>query len=265
MDKPDFKIILISLVLIIGFPFMVKGLDSLPSITIYPKRLSFSYGIGSFAMKDHFFSIQKYSGKMPVTSLEWMCPHKNHGFRIGVEFKSSDDIKNHSLSTAVSQFSFYQDYLYPIGSIGLFKKDVGVFIGPSFDMYFYYNQQQFAESGIYFDFSFLMLISAATDVYFNMPLNEKWKIEGNLRQSILSLGIQMPEVFIEQDSEAGTTVKFLNPINGLRTNFDFGVRYFFLKRLSVGISYGLEITNVSIRKQLTSVSDQFIAGVSLNF
>jgi len=133
------------------------------------------------------------------------------------------------------------------------------------DIYFYYNQQQFAESGIYFDFSFIVLISAATDVYLNMPISEKWHIESNLRTSILSLGIQMPEVMVEDGNETGSTAKLLTPYKGFKTSFDIGTRYHVVKRLSVGLAYRLELSNITIRQRASTVSDNLVGTIAFHF
>lgn len=231
----------------------------------FPRSISFSYGIGSFAVKDHFFSYQKYTGSMPTISLEWMQPHDRYGYRMGFEYLQSDDIQNHTISATVTQFSFYQDFLYSLGKFSLFKKDVYAYLGPSVDYYFYYNQQKFAGTGIYFDFSFLTTIAAAADVYLNMPIGKRWNLETNLRLNILSLGLQMPEIMLDVGEEAGTTIKLLTPFNGLKTNFDIGSRFLIVKWLSVRLVYRLEITNITIRKQVSTVSDNLIGTLVIQF
>ncbi len=256
-------ITIITFCLLLSFPSY--GQDTISPMSVYPKSISFTYGIGNYTVRDYFFSDQKYIGNMPLISFEWMQPHDRYGYRMGLEFRKSEDIKNYTMPASITQFSLYQDFLYSLGNFRLFKKPVYAYLGPSLDFYFYYNQQQFAESGIYFDLSFVTLLSTATDAYFIMEINKRWMIESNLRLNLLSLGIQMPEVMVEEGKEAGTTIKFLSPLNGLRTNFDISGRFFIIKRLSLSLAYRLELTNINIRERVNTVSDNVIGTIAYNF
>jgi hypothetical protein len=259
------RIRIIALIVTVAINLPAFGQDSVSAMQAYPKCISLIYGYGSFAVKDYFFSQNTYTGNLPLFSLEWMQPHDRYGYRMGFEFRSSDDIKNHTMTASVTQFSFYQDFLYSIGSFRLFKKNVYAYVGPSLDIYFYYNQQKFSGTGIYFDFSFVTLISAAADVYLNMPIGKRWLVESNLRLSLLSLGLQMPEVMVDEGQEAGATVKLLTPFKGLKTSFDISGRFFIINRLSIGLGYRLEVSNVIIRERVFTLSDNLIGTITFHF
>jgi len=241
------------------------GQDTITPKKAFPKNISISYGIGAFAMKDYFFSEQKYTGSMPYFSMEWMQPHDRYGYRMGFGFRKANDIKNYTMPATITQFSFYQDFLYSLGKFRLFKKDVYTYLGPSFDFYFFNNQQQFTDNAFYFEFSFLGMLSAAADVYFNLPLSRKWQLESNLRLNILSIAIQMPEVVVDEGKDAGATIKLLTPFKGLKTSFDLGGRFFIIKRLSVSLAYRMELTNVTVRKRVVTVSDNVVGTLAFHF
>ena len=244
---------------------LANGQDSISLQEKYPRNISFTYGIGSFSVKDYYFSEQKYAGNMPFISLEWMQPHDRYGYRMGFDFQKSNEIENYTMTATVSQFSFYQDFLYTIGKFRLFKNDVYTYVGPSVDYFFYYNQQNFSGSGIYFDFSFVTMISAAVDLYLNMPLGSRWFIECNLRFSILSLGLQMPEVMLDEGEEPGTTVKLLTPFNGLKTSFDIGGGFMITKWLSFSLAYRGAFSNIIIRERVSAASDNLIGTIAFHF
>lgn len=244
---------------------MVNGQDSDTLRSNYPKSISITYGMGSFSVKDYYFSEQKYSGNMPFISLEWMQPHDRYGYRMGFDFQKSNEIENYTMTATVSQFSFYQDFLYSIGKFRLFKNDVYTFLGPSVDYFFYYNQQKFAGTGIYFDFSFVTMISAAADLYLNMPLGKRWFVEANIRFSVLSLGLQMPDVMLDEGEEPGTTVKLLTPFNGLKTSLDIGGGFMITEWLSFRLAYRGAFSNIIIRERVSTASDNLIGTIAFHF
>ena len=239
--------------------------DSDTGTSVFPQYISGSFGTGMFSVKDYYFSDQKYSGSMPAISFQWMRRHKNYGYRMGFDFSNSDRISNYTMPATVTRFSLYQDFLYSLGRFRLFNKDVFVFLGPSTDIYFYFNQQQFAESGIYFDFSFLAMISACADAFFVIPVGKRLSVESNLGLNVFSLGIQMPEVVVDNNEEAESAMKLLTVFNGLKSGFDFGVRYHILNRLSVRIAYDLKISNVTVRKKILTVYDNFAGSIAYHF
>jgi len=244
---------------------LVNGQDSVSPLHAYPKKISVTFGAGYYSVKDYYFSDQKYTGTMPFIALEWMQPHDRYGYRMGLDFQKSDAIENYTMAATVTQFSLYQDFLYPIGKFILFKKDVYMFLGPSVDYYFYYNQQKFAGTGIYFDFSFVTMISAAADFYLHMPIGKRWFAEANIRFSVLSLGLQMPDVMIDKGEEPGTTIKLLTPFSGLKTNFSIGGGFMITKWLSLSVAYQGGYTNIIIRERVITASDILTGSIAFHF
>jgi hypothetical protein len=140
-----------------------------------------------------------------------------------------------------------------------------MFLGPSVDYYFYYNQQKFAGTGIYFDFSFVTMISAAADFYLQMPVGKRWFIEANIRFSILSLGLQMPDVMLDEGEEPGTTVKLLTPFSGLKTSLNISGGFMITTWLSFRIAYLGGYSNINIRERVITASDNLTGTIAFHF
>lgn len=232
---------------------------------VFPQYISISFGTGMLSVKDFYFSNQKYTGNLPSTSIKWMHTHNKYCYRLGLNFRHSDNITNYTMPSSVTQFSLYQSFLYSLGNLHLFDNDVFIYLGPSTDIYLYFNQQQFAESGIYFNFSFLAMLSVGTEALIYMPITKKWSVESNLNLNITSLGLQTPEIIVDNDEEAESAIKFLTAFNGLKTGFNLGVRYYIRNRLSAGISYDLEISNVTVREKIFTVNDNLIGSLAYHF
>jgi len=252
-------------ILLILFPFLIQAQDSISSGTIFPKSISLSYGYGRYAVKDEFFSKEKYDGGMPLIDIEWMSMRAKYGERIGLEFRNSSDISNYTMKANVVQFLLYHDFLYPVGDFKLFSKDVYTYLGPSLELSFYYNQQKFAESGIYFDFSFTSLVSFGADLYLISQINHSLQVESNLRTALISIGIRMPEISTDDDGASGDPIKLTTPLTGSNINFDLGVRYYIVQKFSVKLAYKFDLFHVAILKPATSVSNNLVGTLSLHF
>ena len=259
------KLILIFCLLNLNLFSEIYANDDLSFKLRFPEGISFGYGIGKFAVKDEYISREIYSGNLPSLRMKWMRAHDKYYYVLGFDFRNSDNIRNHTLPATVTQFSLYQNYLYPLGNLHLFDKNIFIYLGPSTDIYFYFNQQQFAESGIYFDFSFLAMLSAGVDVFVNMPITKKWSIESSLGLNIFSLGLQTPEVIVDKNEEAGSAIKLLTAFNGFKSGFDLSLRYYILRRLSAGISYNFEFGNVIVRKRIITINDNAIVYLNYQF
>ena len=80
----------------------------------FPEGLSFSYGYSYYSVKDQFISDEKYSGNANRFSLTWSQSHPKNGFRVGVDWLGSDEIRNNNIYTQINEFDLFLDYLYPI-------------------------------------------------------------------------------------------------------------------------------------------------------
>ena len=92
--------------------------------TVFPGGISINYGLGNYSVKDRYISQEKYSGTLSCFSADWKRFHNKNGFRLGLEFRNSSQIKNNNVSADVVQFSLNLDYLYPFTIKKMFSKNL---------------------------------------------------------------------------------------------------------------------------------------------
>ncbi len=125
----------------------------------FPAGVAMEYGIGNFAVTDEYISKEKYSGPMPLFTLQWSRMHETYGYRLEFMFRSSEDIKNYNVSTEIVEGSLQNAYLYPLAPVNLLGKKTFLFLGPTSEFYFYYNQPKIAVSGFDYAQSFAALLA----------------------------------------------------------------------------------------------------------
>ncbi|MBU1011787.1 MAG: hypothetical protein KKG99_02175 [Bacteroidetes bacterium] len=232
---------------------------------IFPKGISFDYGIGNYSVQDDFFSGEKYSGSLPYIKLGWSRFHDKRAFQLYLEYRSSDEIKSGTFSASVTQFSLESNYLYPIGSFQLFSKKVYAYLGPYSEFYFYYNKQNFANDGLFFDFTFASLISIGVQPMLIMPIDKRLQVESSLQINILSVSMRMIEVEdLNDGSEEESPLKLVTPFGGLNTQWNLGIRYYPFKFLSLKLRYEAEITRTTHQRYMISASDNLVFGISFH-
>ena len=158
--------------------------------SLLARGITIEYGIGDFAITDENISKEMYSGSLPWLSVQWARGHTRNNFRLGLEVRSSNNIRNYNVATDITQFSLNQAFLYPLSDVSILGRDVFALVGPSTEMYFLLNSQDIAVTALGFAQSVAALISVGTLVEMVMPLSPRLKAEGSLRAGILSLGFR---------------------------------------------------------------------------
>lgn len=226
---------------------------------VYPRGLTIDYGAGRFAVQDDFFSRERYSGTMPYFKIGWSRFHGDRAFQLSLKYGSSSQIKNHEMATNVLHFSLAWDYLYPVGTFSLFSKKVYAYLGPYAEFYTCYNRLNFANDGIFLDFSFATLFSVGVYPMFIMPIREKLQLESSMQMNVCSVVIRMPELIeVDDNGEDESRLKLLSPFSGLNSQINFGIRYYLLEALSLKLRYELHLTRITTWEYLLAANDNII-------
>ena len=114
--------------------------DSENHQTVFPKGISVEYGLGNYSVRDEYISKEKYSGTLPSFRVSWSRFHNKYGYYLSLEYANSSNIKNYNVSTDIYQFALNQGFLYPLPKMSLFNRDVNAFLGPSTELFFFYNK-----------------------------------------------------------------------------------------------------------------------------
>jgi len=257
--------LLIVVLLFLYFPTKSFAQNLVNHQTMFPEGLTIEYGLGGYALSDEFISKEKYSGALPYFSASWSRFHEKYGFRQKLEFRSSSEVKNYNISTDIVQFTLHRDYLYPAGKFTLFSKDVFSYVGPSTELFLFSNKPNYREGGIHINYSFVLLISGGINADFIVPMQHGFQIESSVYLSLVSLGLRTPE-FIKpkekENEEEESVIKLLTPFSGMNSVVDVGIRYRFLKSLSMKLDYKFQFTRISSWDPLLAVSDNLILSLT---
>lgn len=234
------------------------GQDPVPVNHTYPAGITLEYGTGRFSVKDEYISNEKYTGALPYLSLGWAKKHDKYVYHLSLVYRNSDDIKNYNVASDITQFTLHQGFLYPLKERTLFNKELLLWLGPTAELFFFYNNQQIAVDGFDYTQSFAALLSAGIDIAGVYSLNNDFKIESSLSMAALSFGFRM----VDDEEDDQSPAKLLSPFNGLNASFDLGVRYYLFRELSVKAGYKLEMCRISAWNPLLSASDNILFGIT---
>ena len=237
------------------------GQDSTSHKTIYPGGISIAYGLSKYGVRDEYVSMEKYSGNLHCLNFSWARIHDKYVYYLGLEYYNSSQVNNHNVSTDIDQFSLNQGFLYPLSKISLFQKDIYAFLGPSSELYIFYNKPRIAVSGFDHAQSFAILSSLGIHSKFIMPICNGLQAESSLGLSILSFGLRM----VDQEEENESPTKSLTFLSGTNAFFKLGIRYFIFVKLSVKIRYDVNMTRITSWEPLLSASDNLVLVFTLNF
>lgn len=252
------NIYLIFLIFILVFTGSGLAQDSINQKFAFPKGISFEYGIGNYSATDKYISGEKYSGSLPFYKITWSNPHKSYSYHLNLQFQLSSDIKNYNVSSDVYRFSLSQAFSYALPGFQLLNYKIYTFLGPSTELFFYYNRQNIAVSGFDYAQSFLMMLSGGLSSQIFCRLSNNLNIEGSLDFSLLSLGFRMVD-FEESDE---TPVKILTLFSGTNLSFTLGPRYYLLNNLSLKAAYIFQLTRVSSWEPLLSAGDNIVLAIT---
>ena len=237
------------------------GQKASPRPSVYPAGLSIRYGFGSYAVKDEYISPEKYSGTMPTFALGWTRAHSKTVYRLEMAYRNSSEITNNNVLTDITQFTLNQGFLYPLKPMSLFKNDLYVWLGPSTNLFFFYNNPDIAVSGFDYAQSIASLISLGLNADFVYPFKHYLQLESALRFTVLSFGIRM----VDNEETDDSPSKLLTSLNGLHASYDLGLRFAFLNRLSIKAAYRFELVRIGAWEPLLTASDNVIIDLTFRF
>jgi len=227
----------------------------------YPGGISLQYGKGSYALKDNYISPERYDGLLPYFALGWTRTHSKYVYKLSFAFRQADEITNYNVSTQILSFRLSQGFLYPLKPVKLFKRDLGLWIGPSTDIFYYDNNPFIAVSGFDYTNSYATLFSLGFRGDAIYPFTDKLSVESSLQSTILSVGIR--SVDSEEGDQSGA--KPLTFASGLHASFDLGIYYDIFNWLSMGLNYKFEITRITQWENILSSSHNAIIDLRIKF
>jgi len=237
------------------------GQDSTYQKTIFPEGITIEYGIGNYAVTDEYISTEKYSGPMPYYSITWAKQHSDYVYHLKIDFGNSSEIKNHNVSADIYQFTLNQGFSYALPKFTMFNKDAYLYLGPSTELFFYYNKQNIAVSGFDYAQSFALLISGGVASQLFYKLWNDFNIECVLDFDVLSLGFRM----VDEEETDESPVKILTLIAANNAVFTLGPRYYLLDNLSLKAAYLFHITRIDSWEPLLSASDNVVFTLTYGF
>ena len=143
----------------------------------------------------------------------------------------------------------------------MFNKDAYLYLGPSTELFFYYNKQNIAVSGFDYSQSFALLISAGISSQLFYKLWNNFNIEGTLDFNVFSLGFRM----VDEEETDESPAKILTLISANNVAFTLGPRYYLFDNLSVKAAYLLHLTRIHSWEPLLSASDNVVFTLTYGF
>ncbi len=246
------EIVLISLLLVgSGFMNEVKSQSEPVSGLRHRRGLTVEFGRGGYAITDENISREKYAGSIPWVGVEWARDHTRNHFRLGFEALNSSSIRNHNVTTTITQVSLHQAFLYPLSDLRLFKRDATLLLGPSTEFFILMNSQDIAVAALGFAQSIAALISVGVRSELTIPLTSRIQAEGSLRAGVLSLAARM----VDDERTDEPPARLLTALSGTHVVFRLGIRYSLSERWSCRLAYASDITRISSWNPLLSASD----------
>ncbi len=255
---------LISLLLAIPLLVFAKGLNAqTPPVPQgpFPTGISIMTGLGRYSVRDEYFSAEKYSGTLPYFSATWARSHERGGYRIGVEYRNSSEIRNNNISAGITSFSLNLDYLYRVATLSLFSRDASLFLGPSTGFFMHFSELHIAFSELEIPYSFAILLPVGINSTLVVPVTDRFQVVGSVRSSLFSLGLRM--IDLDEDVDEESPVRFLTFPSGMNASLRFGLRYVLTDRLSLDFGYELQVLRISPWDSLLSASDNLLAGFTV--
>jgi hypothetical protein len=251
--------ILLLTLLLSGFTLAAQ--TGIETAVLNPGGISLRYGYGSCALKDYYISPERYDGSLPYYEIGWTRMHEKYLYRLRFAFSQSGEISNYSVTTDVLNFKLSQGFLYPLKPFKIFSRDLGLWIGPTTDIFYYLNNPHIAVSGFDYTSSYATLFSLGFGSEAIYPLGERISLESILQFSLLSVGLRTVDVEEDEQSE----VLPLTLASGLNGSFDLGMRYDPLPWLSVRVSYRFELSRITAWEDVLSVTNSIILGILFRF
>ena len=225
---------------------------------VQPSRLYIEGGIGKYAVIDEFISPEKYEGSLPYEALRWTRDHGTYNYRLYASFRHGTRIKNHNISTTITQFTLNQGFFYPLRRSPSFQNRLSVFWGPSILLHFYYNDLNMSASGFDFAQSAAGQVSICFNLRGDFQLKPDIAVHSALEISALSLGFGRND----KNSDEQSAFQIISPFSGLYSSFDLALQYSLSNHLDCRVGYKFELLRMTVWEPLISASDNLILAIS---
>lgn len=227
----------------------------------YPVGLTVSYGVGAYGVRDESISAQRYEGTLPYLGVSWAHDHGRYVYRLGMEFRRSDGLRNHSVSTQITRFAIGQSFVYPVASAKAFGRDMGLFLGPMTEVAILLNEQHIAVDALGFAQSVAALLSLGVQADAVLAASGRVTALASMRASVLSLGIRAVDDEIDDSSPA----KLLAMPTGINASLETGAVYRVTGRLSIRLAYLLQLGRITAWHPLLDASDSVVGSLTWRF
>jgi hypothetical protein len=227
----------------------------------YPVGLAVSYGVGAYGVRDEAISRQRYEGTLPYLSVSWARGHDRYIYRVELEVRQSQDIRNHTVSADITRFVLGQAFVYPVAARRALGHDLGFFLGPTTEVALLFNEQHIAVDALGFAQSVVALVSLGAQADALMPVSERITTLASLRTSVISLGIRGVDDEIDDSSPA----KLLTLLNGANASIETGAIYRIGGRLSLRLAYLFQLGRITAWHPLLDASDSVVGRLSWRF
>lgn len=252
-------------IIVLCFTFCIidnmYGQDSQNTGINYPEGITIEYGFGNYAVTDEYISKEKYSGSLPYYSINWTTQHSNYVYHLKIDFGNSSEIRNYNVSADIYQFTLNQGFSYALSKFTIFNKDAYLYLGPSAELFFYYNKQNIAVSGFDYAQSFALLISGGLNSQLLYKFWKDFNIEGSLDFNVLSLGFRM----VDEEETDESPAKILTLISANNVVFTLGSRYYLFDNLSLKAAYLFHLTRINAWEHLLSAGDNVVFTLTYGF
>ena len=221
--------------------------------------LSVQGGLGHLAIRDEYISEEVYSGTLPYFEMIWLRSRDSSAYRLGLEYREANAIRNNNISAGVTQSALDLDYLYYAGSFSFRGKHAFAYVGPSTELYVYFRNQNIANGGAAFfnAYSFAMFYSLGINSTIILPLRSGYSVEWSGRVNLVSGGMRLIDMQ-NNESRDEKMSKFSTIFTGIRGKSDLLVRVDLTDALMLKIGYRFEICQSSSWNYLLAASDNVI-------
>lgn len=244
----------------LGAPAVLLAQES-ADVRAYPTGLAVAYGIGAYGLKDEAISTQRYEGTLPFLGISWARDHGRYIYRVAMEFRRSDDIRNHTVDAGITRFSLGQAFVYPVTTTRALGRDLGLFLGPTTELALLVNEQHIAVDALGFAQSVVALVSLGVEADAVLPASRRVTALASLRTSVISLGIRA----VDDEIDDASPVKLLVLPTGINASLEAGAGYRVTGRLSIQLAYLFQLGRIAAWNPLLDASDSVIGRLAWEF
>lgn len=253
------RTLLVGLVLASGLlPPGLVAQDRTAARAAYPVGLGLSYGVGAYGLRDEAVSTEKYQGTLPYLGVSWARDHQRYIYRLELELRRSDEIRNHTVSTAITRFVLGQAFLYPVGTRSIMGRDAGFFLGPTTEVVLLNNEQHIAVDALGYGQSIAALLSVGVQADALVPVSRRITGLASLRASVISLGIRA----VDDETDDEPPAKLLTPLSGTNASLEAGAIIRVTGRLSFRLAYLFQLGRITAWDPLLDASDSVVGRLS---